>query len=218
MPRPPVKKTMRLSEASETGRLKAQYKMEKKKPLEVSLREHIGKLIDNVKFDPLEIIAVIGTTVIVHDVVMRTPEIVEAVAEGKSFPFAFDLGLYVLNQLDQYSREQSSTWTVTYQERKGFVTPEEEISGLIWKAEVTETMSNKEYNDISGLRKIKILKALRNMDLSMWEKSGKILKEGEFMVWIVCFALAYIVVHNAGQLIGLLQGGLDKAIPFLLGV
>jgi hypothetical protein len=47
--------------------------MEKKKPLEVSLREHIGKLIDN--SDPLEIGAVIGLTIIVKLTIDKTEEI-----------------------------------------------------------------------------------------------------------------------------------------------
>jgi hypothetical protein len=40
----------------------------------------------------------------------------------------------------------------------------------------------------------------------------------EALEWFTAFALSYIIVHNAGQLIGLLEGGIAKIVPMLLGV
>lgn len=46
MPRPPVKKTLKLAEAQRTGELRAEAKAHKKKPLMESAKEHIGKILD----------------------------------------------------------------------------------------------------------------------------------------------------------------------------
>jgi hypothetical protein len=48
MPRPPVKKTRKLAEAQKRGELEAERKFHKKKPLEESFREHVGKILDNI--------------------------------------------------------------------------------------------------------------------------------------------------------------------------
>lgn len=49
MPRPPKKKVRVLAKAQRMGELQAEREFHKKKPLQESLREHIGKIIDNVK-------------------------------------------------------------------------------------------------------------------------------------------------------------------------
>lgn len=40
----------------------------------------------------------------------------------------------------------------------------------------------------------------------------------DLYVWIISFALAYIVIEHGGQLIGLLDKGLTSVVPMLLGV
>lgn len=40
----------------------------------------------------------------------------------------------------------------------------------------------------------------------------------EMYVWLLSFAVAYVISKNAGTLIGLVGSGLNKIVPFLLGV
>jgi len=56
--------------AIERGRIIGQFQGHKKKPLEESIKEHIGHWIDNIHIDPFEAIAMLGMTVLVHDSVM----------------------------------------------------------------------------------------------------------------------------------------------------
>ncbi len=54
-----------VANAVEQAKQDIHVRQEKKKPLVVSLREHIGKMIDRV--DPLEMGAVIATTLLIHE-------------------------------------------------------------------------------------------------------------------------------------------------------
>lgn len=78
MPRPPVKKTRVLAEAEALGKAIGEMKAHKRKPLEESLREHIGKMIDRV--DPLELIAVVAGTFIVHETISSIESTVSKIA------------------------------------------------------------------------------------------------------------------------------------------
>ena len=82
MPRPPVKKTMKLAEAERLGFLKAELKWHKKKPLEESLREHIGKMIDNV--DGLDVLAIGSGTLLIHQFILKDPDILRRVSNAFS--------------------------------------------------------------------------------------------------------------------------------------
>jgi len=64
-----VKETKKLMETQ----AKTRWKLVKKKPLDVSLREHIGKIIDNTKLtDVAELVAVLGLTPIVKMTIEET--------------------------------------------------------------------------------------------------------------------------------------------------
>jgi hypothetical protein len=91
MPRPPVKSTEKLAFAGETGRLKAQQKMHQKKPIEESLREHIGKMIDRI--DPLETAAVLVGTVIIHDVILGTETLIKKFNSNPALTTAANIAL-----------------------------------------------------------------------------------------------------------------------------
>lgn len=73
MPRPPVKATLRLAEAHETGVLRAQLKAHQKKPFQEELREHIGKAIDRI--DPIEAAAVLAATYVIHETIISTEKL-----------------------------------------------------------------------------------------------------------------------------------------------
>ena len=154
----PRKKSMYVeAKARRKGELQAELEFHRRKPLEQSMKEHIGKLIDNFRLDPLEIAAVGGMTFVIHEFIMKTPELTRKILTGTEFPF-WDVGLIWFNAF-------------------GIINPPEVKTG-----------------------------------------AQKVLNENAFLIWIVSLALAYIIVHNAGQLIGLLEGGITKIVPFLLGV
>jgi hypothetical protein len=78
LPRPPVKKHRKLAEAEETGRLNARLKHESKtwknkKHMLVSIKNHLGKALDRI--DPLEMVAVVGTTIVVKKVIDTTEDL-----------------------------------------------------------------------------------------------------------------------------------------------
>lgn len=108
MPRPPVRATERLAKAEELGRLKAKAEMDKKRHklsgsnIYESLREHLGKIIDNTKInDWAEIVAAIGLTPITYQgllAVKNLPSIIAKVA-GITSPFYSQ----ILNVLQGYA-------------------------------------------------------------------------------------------------------------------
>lgn len=151
------KKEKQLAEARRRGELDAELKFHKNKPLIESAREHIGKLIDRIQIDPLEIVAVAGMTIAIHQFIESTPSVMKYALSGTNFPF-IDIGLIIVNQL-------------------GLNSPQAEADAL-----------------------------------------KKAISNNEWLVWLMSVALAYILVHNAGALIGLLNGGIEKIVPFLLGV
>ncbi len=63
MPRPAKKKTEVLSEAQETGRLRAQKKFSKTEPFLDKLKPYLMQILHRI--DPLEAIAIFGTTIII---------------------------------------------------------------------------------------------------------------------------------------------------------
>ena len=82
MPRPPVKKTRRLAEAAEEGKLRAQFKMSKKKPLDVSIKEHIGKFIDKIEMkDAIKLIEIGAIAYIIKPIIQTAPALVEGVKQ-----------------------------------------------------------------------------------------------------------------------------------------
>jgi hypothetical protein len=60
-----VKEAKALAKATVTATEKAKQKMLEGKPLSLSIREHIGKIIDRI--DPIEVVATIGVTLILSD-------------------------------------------------------------------------------------------------------------------------------------------------------
>lgn len=67
------KKAVKLELGLEQARIKARFKMEAKKPLIVSAREHIGKVIDNMHINPIEALAVVSGTIVIHGIIVSAP-------------------------------------------------------------------------------------------------------------------------------------------------
>jgi len=73
------KKAVKLEEGLTVARQKASLRFKKsKKGLELSIREHIGKLID--KIDALEIAATIGLTFVIRGTILRDPGLLNLAA------------------------------------------------------------------------------------------------------------------------------------------
>jgi len=171
MGRPPVKSTYRVEKAKTRAHIQAEYEMQKKKPINVSVKEHIGKLIDSIKIDPLEVAAVLGMTFIVKEVIDGSEElIIKARAKGSWL---------------QKNVGTAGTWFAAF------------TAGPLLLYLTTPSDED--------TPEIKALKEAFNSPTT------------EMMEWMAAFALSYIIVHNAGQLLGLLEGGITKIVPMLLG-
>lgn len=114
LPRLPLKKTEKLAEKQaygETlGKLKAEYHFkETKKGWLKSLREHIGKAIDNINM--LELGAVLGLTWFIHDRLMMETDLTKTIAnivvasvkEAKRIE-------EIIKPFEPYFRETSGVW------------------------------------------------------------------------------------------------------------
>lgn len=138
------------------GRLSALKQVEKSKGATQTIKESIIQWIKTI--DPLEVTAIGGLTLIVHNFMINTPKILEGISNTLNL-----LAIPVP------------------------ILPLLELTGLVPK----------------------------NLGADQWKE---ILKNNEVIVWLVAFSLAYVMVRHAGALIGLVNGGIDKIVPFLLGI
>jgi hypothetical protein len=161
--RPAKKRTYVEAKAAEKGKLQAQLEMHRKKPLEESFKEHVGKIIDRI--DPFEAVAILGVTVIVHDVIKETPNLLDRVSKG---PAPEDFWGQFVKQMGYAAG--------------GIITPAIQVGAGQAKETVTTLLHT----------------------------------ENEAMLWLESYALAYILVHHAGQIFGLL-GDTMKSLPLILG-
>jgi len=76
-----ARKAEKVAFAAEMGRLKAIQKFERKEKLTDQLREYIKKWLD--KIDPIELAAITGATIIVHDVLFKADEFIRQVEVWK---------------------------------------------------------------------------------------------------------------------------------------
>ena len=165
MPRPPKKKTYVVSKAAEKGRLDAQDEHDSKllsgrgkKRLLASLATHIGKAIDRV--EPLELVAVLGATVIVHNTIMNAPETLRYIQQKA---LGGELGFF--EKLLLYGPINWPMFTAARQ-----------VYGETEKA-VTEGIE----------------------------------QQGEIMVWVISFVVAYLCIKHFGLIISTL-GEMGKSI------
>lgn len=49
-------------------------------------------------------------------------------------------------------------------------------------------------------------------------KAKELLESVDWFIWIVSFGIAVIIVRNAGNLMGLLEGGVSKIVPMVMGL
>jgi len=77
----PAKKKVYVEEKARTkARIQAELEMHRKKPLDESTKEHIGKIIDNTKIlEIAEGVAVFGMTFVIHDVILSTEALLQKV-------------------------------------------------------------------------------------------------------------------------------------------
>jgi hypothetical protein len=167
--RPAKKKTYWESKKKRLGELQAEREMHRKKPLEESFKEHIGKMIDRV--DPIELVAVAGMTVIVHQTVIGAEDLLKKVSTITNLPFSLSTGTFQ---------------ALTSGSTQGFF--------------ITEI---KTFGDI--LTNLGIIKTTA-------ENSTP----NEILTWMVCFAIAYVMIHNAHQLLNIMDQGLGAVIGLML--
>ena len=78
MGRPPIKSTKALTMARVQGELEATRRWKATQAgIASSARDHIGRMID--KIDPVELLGVVGTSLIIYDLLKSTPEFYTAV-------------------------------------------------------------------------------------------------------------------------------------------
>jgi hypothetical protein len=176
--RPARKKSYAEAKAAERGRIQARVEAERKKPLDVSLREHIGKVIDNTNItDIVEVIAAVGLTPVIYNVILSEQKLFDQVKLIIGMPIALASGNI-----------------------PAYVT---DVIGLVFGALSWLGVPYKE----------KPIKPGETPAVT-----PKVPAEVNYMTWLVSFSIAYIIIKNAGQLIGLLDKGLEKVVPLLLGV
>lgn len=95
-----VKEARAVAKASEEGKLAGHYSEHKRKPLDESFREHLGKFIDKLTpKDMIDVVAAIGLTPIVYSSVKDIESITATVTTlfGKAEKITNPLGNLVLN-------------------------------------------------------------------------------------------------------------------------
>ena len=140
MGRPAVKKSYKEAKAAEKGRLQAAAEAHRKKSLEESAKEHIGKIIDNTKVsDIAEIMAAIGLTPMVEQVIKNAPNIASAVHNiflGElTWPLAFVFPLNMFLPVQQYKKPEESvfTWLISFSVAYIIVRHAGQLIGLLEK-------------------------------------------------------------------------------------
>jgi len=133
---------------------KAAWKLKLKKPLELSLREHLGKIIDNTEVPQwLEIVAITGMTIIVKNVIEASEDLLV-----KTIEIGTGLTKIPLDLLYNLLPAQ--------------------IKGMI---------------GIEGLRKpLEKVPELYEKTLDTWQI--------EIAEWLIAFTLAFLIVHNFGEI------------------
>jgi hypothetical protein len=160
LPRIPKKSTKILAKARAEGEVLGKLQAEEhfkgtQKGWMKSIRDHIGKIIDRI--DPLEVGATVGLTVIIHELIMKTPELYKQ-AIGATEAFA-----------------ALATWF-----------PRTVIPAVGQIFNITMDATTQEANK-------------QAMEYQ------KLLTQSEMWIWLVSFALAYILVKHGGQIFGLLK-------------
>jgi hypothetical protein len=83
--------------AIERGRIIGQFQGHKKKPLEESIKEHIGHWIDSI--NPLETVAVLGTTVLVKRAIDLSEDLTARIVSASQNPKAWYLAFVGMSPL-----------------------------------------------------------------------------------------------------------------------
>ena len=75
--RPPTKREAKLAYVRAKSELKAFREDMKKEPFGAWAKERINKMLE--KVDPMEAVAVLGTTIMVHGIILRSTEVLEII-------------------------------------------------------------------------------------------------------------------------------------------
>jgi hypothetical protein len=127
LPRPAKKRAYWEAKCAEKGRLQARLEMHKKKPLDESAKEHIGKILDNLHIGEIsELIAIIGAANIIFDLIMSV-EAWRTKAQKSPIGYAIIGSAYQQSGLfetvpkeliDKLTKDQISvfltSWTIAY--------------------------------------------------------------------------------------------------------
>lgn len=159
MGRPAKKRTYAEAKARRRGELQAEREMRRSEPIEDTLKEKGLKLLDRI--DPFETAAILGTTFIVHGIIVASTDLLEKVESYQ----------HQMPELYKAFPEFEKRWRFEHGQKESLVT--------------TAT------NIVTGVP--------------------------DYMVWLVSFSLAYVIIHHAGSLIGLLDKGIANVVPLLLG-
>jgi hypothetical protein len=152
----PARKKVYVEEKARTkAHLQAEVEMQRKKPLDVSLKEHIGKWIDNI--DPLELTAVLGGTVLVNQAIWATEDLLIKAKKTRLSPTILEKAFGFTKELPRYP--------------------------LL--AEIVPDMNQADWGT-------------------------------EALIWLLSFTIAYVMIHNAHQLINVMDQGLIAVIGLFL--
>lgn len=242
MPRPPVRATEKLAKAQRLGELKAERQFHKTKPLTESAREHIGKLIDNIHIDPIELAAVAGAAILVHKTIIGS-EALLAKAQA-----ALDSGMtWMYNEITGYLVGQlgypAAVFPSSPKNQPEGTQVESDINGYyiifmmqytapvlpgqpgkpVWFDVPVSLVWNKSHNGTITMKDITASHVEYSYDAAeSWAKAqvspeSQAQKTGDIEVWLISIAIAYVLIHNSHQLLNIMETGLTAIIGLFLG-
>lgn len=158
MTRPAKKKIMAEAYFRKSAELKATIDRAKKEPIALWLKDRVAAMSDNI--EPIQGLAVIGMTFVIHGIVLRTEDVMKTITDPAS--------------------------------RGGLG-----IGGTAGPTGMTQEQINKLFGTTFTLPPPQTAQ-------DTWE------------IWAISLAIAYIVVTQAGALVGLLGSGLQQIVPLFL--
>jgi hypothetical protein len=233
MPRPPVKKTLKLAEAQAYGETMGTMKAEAhfrelNKGQERSLKAHLGKFLDAMaaKVDPVEIAVVLSTTYVVHSVLLSSQTFIAnlvkhqtAVFEGLAKVAKGD----IVGGLLQYETGMTSESLAKFATGDivgGVLQYETDMRGLaqmFGELPVIGQIFKNLASATSGGSKVtaKAGEAAAKIEKTEEQKIAEAIDSTE--LWLISFVIAYVVIRYGPALIKDM-GGISGIATLLIGL
>jgi hypothetical protein len=213
-----INEAMKTAEIIRLASEKVEQKIHEGKSLLDSARQHIGKMID--RADPLEVAAVVGTTYLIHELIITIPSLTAIVEDklqlverdlknvvtGTPTPLSFLSGIFGLMS--------NAPIPIVGSFGNDFLRT---ASNELLKKELVEAQNSQAANpSLETTKRIsELLNQLENPTNSTSDALAQAL--GNPLVWVISFVLAFFLVRQGAQFLKE-AGGMQGAISLLLAV